>query len=351
MKMNRRSAMMLGTAAAAAGILPSASRADGKYAGQKLVYATWGGEYEKAQRSAYIEPFISKTGASVTIDGPVDAARARVMLEQKSDDWNLICGTEAMMLSYTKEGWLAPVNEALMTNLAQIPEKFRHPTGISIEVGAYTLAHVPSAFAGGQAPKVWADLFDLKAFPGKRMLQDSPIGSMELALLADGVKPEDLYPIDIERALAKLDEIKDDLILFKSHSQSQQLISDKVVTCGLMYSARVYTARKMGAEVDLSWEQNLMSATPVFVPAHLKDQELAWALANEMLDPHNQATSANLMTSSPTNPAAFEFIDPEVAKWLPTHPDNEALGYLIDATYWGENLATILPKWQSWQLM
>ena len=60
----------------------------------------------------------------------------------------------------------------------------------------------------GQVPEGWADFFDTAKFPGKRGFWDYSAGGIfEFALLADGVAPADLYPLDLERATAKLDTI------------------------------------------------------------------------------------------------------------------------------------------------
>ncbi len=43
---------------------------------------------------------------------------------------------------------------------------------------------------------------------------------MEIALMADGVPPDKLYPIDADRAFKKLDTIKKNTIFWETNSQS-----------------------------------------------------------------------------------------------------------------------------------
>ena len=57
-------------------------------------------------------------------------------------------------------------------------------------------------------PLSWADFWNVKDFPGKRALPDYASYALPLALLADGVKPENLYPLDVDRAFASLQKIK-----------------------------------------------------------------------------------------------------------------------------------------------
>jgi spermidine/putrescine-binding protein len=68
------------------------------------------------------------------------------------------------------------------------------------------IAYRPDAFPNG-TPKSWADFWDVKKFPGPRSLRNHPVDNLEAALMADGVAPEKIYPIDIDRAFRKLDEI------------------------------------------------------------------------------------------------------------------------------------------------
>ena len=54
-----------------------------------------------------------------------------------------------------------------------------------------------------------ADFFDLKRVPGKRMIRKDSQAMLEMALIADGVPLDKLYPLDVDRAIAKFATIKD----------------------------------------------------------------------------------------------------------------------------------------------
>lgn len=103
---------------------------------------------------------------------------------------------------------------------------------------------------GANPPKSWADFFDTTRFPGKRGIQnisgDLDPGMFEGALLADGVAPEAVYPIDTDRALAKFSSIRDDIVFWTSGAQSQQQIEAGQVDMALVWSGRAYSAVKNG---------------------------------------------------------------------------------------------------------
>ncbi|MCV5753666.1 extracellular solute-binding protein, partial [Escherichia coli] len=83
-----------------------------------------------------------------------------------------------------------------------------HECAINTIVVSTVLAVNEDAFKGKALPSKLTDLFDLKTFPGRRALQKQPQGNLEWALLADGVKPEEVYSLleteaGRERAFAK----------------------------------------------------------------------------------------------------------------------------------------------------
>ena len=69
---------------------------------------------------------------------------------------------------------------------------------------------------------------------------------MEWALLCDGVAKSDIYDVlateeGQDRALAKLDTIKDDVIWVSSGSDTPQLLADGEVIMGATYNGRLFS--------------------------------------------------------------------------------------------------------------
>src|SRR5205823_2462578 len=81
---------------------------------------------------------------------------------------------------------------------------------------------------GGTQPKSWADWWDVKKFPGARSMRDHPVDNLEFALIADGVAMDKLYPLDVDRAFKKLDQIKPHVnVWWSTGQQPAQLLLDK----------------------------------------------------------------------------------------------------------------------------
>jgi putative spermidine/putrescine transport system substrate-binding protein len=317
--------------------------------GKTVVFASWGGAYQDAEKQAYCEPFAAATGATVVQDGPMNAAKFRAMIESGAPDWDVADVTIDFLYAGIGDKLFEKIDKNLV-HTDRISPQFVNDYGIGCIVWSYNLGYSTKAFTAGAQPQTWADLFDLKRFPGKRTLNDNVVASLEVALLADGVTSDKLYPLDVDRALKKLDTIKSETIFWSTNSQSQQLFVDGEVALGLILNGRAYDAAKKGAPIAISWQQNIQSVDYLVVPAGSRNKDAAMLLIDTMTDPGNQAKLANKIAYAPTNPAAFKSIDPAVEPWLSTAPANLQQGFVINAAYWRDNLKKLQERWAMWKL-
>jgi hypothetical protein len=102
---DRRQFLAASGGGAAVGLIgsPHSARAQGKYAGQKVVFASWGGAYQDAQKQGFCEPFAKETGAIVIQDGPV------ILLLRKTRGRR-----------WTQQGWLDIRSSATATTWRKI---------------------------------------------------------------------------------------------------------------------------------------------------------------------------------------------------------------------------------------
>lgn len=92
----------------------------------------------------------------------------------------------------------------------------------------------------GKHPTDVTDLFNVKDFPGKRCFYKflNATGTLEYPLLADGVPRDKLFPLDVDRALKKLDAIRDDIVWWTGGAQSVQLVLDGECDIGITWHGR-----------------------------------------------------------------------------------------------------------------
>ncbi len=317
--------------------------------GRSVVFASWGGAYQEAEKQAYCDPFAAATAATVVQDGPMNNAKFRAMIDSGAPDWDVADVTIDFLYAGIGDKLFEKIDTSIV-HTDRISPQFVNDYGVGCIVWSYNLGYSTKTFPAGAQPQTWADLFDLKRFPGKRTLSDNVVSTLEVALLADGVTPDKLYPLDVDRALKKLDTIKSETIFWSTNSQSQQLFVDGEVALGLILNGRAYDAAKKGAPIAISWQQNIQSVDYLVVPAGSRNRSAAMVLIDTMTDADNQAKLANMIAYAPTNPAAFKAIDPAVEPWLSTAPANVQQGFVINAAYWRDNLKKLQERWAMWKL-
>jgi putative spermidine/putrescine transport system substrate-binding protein len=347
--LSRRQLVSATAAAAATAALSTPGFAQRKFDGRKVVFASWGGSYQDAQKQAFCDPFAAMTGATVIQDGPVNYGKLRTMLESGKPTWDVVDVTIDFLLSGAVDNLFEKIDTSVV-DVGRINPIYLHSDGVGDIVWSYNLCYSTTTYKESNRPRNWADLFDLKKFPGRRMLRDRVSPMLEIALLADGAASDKLYPLDVERAFKKLDTIKGQSVFWTTNSQSQQLIVDGEVDLGVIINGRAYDAVKKGANIALEWNQHIQSVDYLIIPKSAPNHDVAIALINEMTKAEAQAKVANLMALAPTNPDAFRMIDDSVKPWLTTNPDYAAKGILTNEIYWRDNLKSLSQRWEQWKL-
>ena len=132
----------------------------------------------------------------------------------------------------------------------------------------------------GAVPTSVCDVFDTTKFPGKRALEKRPKKNLEWALICDGVPKEELYTVmatdeGIERALAKLDTIKKDVIWWSAGAETPQLLADKEVVMGSTYNGRLFSVIvEQKQPVAMLWDCEVFEYDGWIIPAGLPEDRL-----------------------------------------------------------------------------
>jgi putative spermidine/putrescine transport system substrate-binding protein len=319
--------------------------------GGKVFVRTSGGSYQDALKAGTWDEFTSKTGIEV-VPVPANTAKLLAMAQMNTSEVDLVDANASTILTLEENNLLDPIE----------PSRFKltNPKDLSV-VGQHYVAY--SAFAEaliynteafpGRHPRSWAEFWDVKTFPGRRTLQDAKAISpdLEFALLADGVPMDKLYPLDIERAFAKMKEIRPNIIKFyDTGALGASLFADKTVVLGSLWTNRAEVLRQGGAPVAVEWNQAMRSSelTAVFRNAPNKDN--AYRLLDYSMSPGAQAKTLPKIGLSPSNAGAFELIDSKIAATLPTAPTNKALGFDQDASWWLKNRDKVAQRWEEFIL-
>ena len=238
---------------------------------------------------------------------------------------------------------------------------FTEKTGIEVigvQANAEPIAQIRSmvayrtdAFKGRKAPNSWADFWNVKDFPGRRSLRKHPFDTIEESLMAAGVPTASLYPLNVDQAFANLDKISPSIdVWWNSGAQVTQMLTSGEVDMIATWVSRPQNAMIDGAPVAISWNQNLWGVDNWSILAGTPNADACREFIKFASDPKRMAQQTEYYPAGVTQPEAFKYIKPEVAKNCPTYPDNIKNGVQINAKYWLDNQAAVTERFNSWIL-
>ena len=350
--MSQTTRMMLPIAAVAALALAacssgSAPEGDGAGDGGSLVFASYGSAYQDAQNEAFLDPWAAESGATVQNDGPTSYPKIQQMVDSGNTIWDVV-DTEPYF-PVANCGTL--VEEIDFTNI----DTSNYPEGTwsdcSIPIAQYSTMMIVNTdtYSGASVPETPADFFDVEQFPGTRMVPGwAGAGALEFALLADGVAPEDLYPLDTERAYAKLDTIRDDLTFWNTSSESQQAMEDGSADLWLAWSGRGYEAEKNGASIAPVWEDNLLAWASLSIVKDTPNLENAQSFIEYAAQAEPQARFAELQPYAPADLSAKPELDELQEKWNVAKADVQSQSIVTNVQWWADNSADAEAEWTAW---
>lgn len=312
---------------------------------QDMVFTSWGGTTQDAQKAAWADKFTADSGVNVLQDGPTDYGKIKAMVEANGVTWDVVDVEGDYAVQAGNDGLLEPLDFSVIDKSRLDP---RFVTDYSVGSFYYSFVIGCNEDAVEACPQTWVDLFDTENFPGKRTFYKwSAPGVIEAALLADGVAPDDLYPLDLDRAFAKLDTIKGDIIWWTGGAQSQQLLASAEAPFGSFWNGRLTALEDSGVDVAVSWDQNITAADSLVVPKGAPNKEAAMQFIALASSAEAQKEFAAATGYAPTNLDSPALMDEETRATLPDAQSESQVD--ADMTYWAENRDAIGERWYAWQ--
>ena len=317
----------------------------GSAAAEGIVFTSWGGTTQDAQKAYWADPFTANTSIAVTQDGPTDYGKIKAMVEAGNVTWDVVDVEGDYAVQAGNAGLLEKLDFSIIDKSKLDP---RFVTDYSVGSFYYSFAIGCNKDAVTACPTTWADLFDSAKFPGKRTFYKwSAPGVIEAALLADGVPADKLYPLDLDRAFKKLDTIKADIIWWDSGAQSQQLLASAEAPFGSFWNGRLTALAETGVTVETSWTDNITAADALVVPKGAKNKEAAMKFIAEATRDSAQAQFAAATGYAPINLDSSTLMEPDVRNTLPDMKADTQVD--ADMTYWAQHRDEIGTRWYAWQ--
>lgn len=335
MKKEQRTRLL--TASIIAGSMGLAAPA---FADGEVVFASWGGSFQDALRSAMLDPAAKALNVTVKEDTTNGIQDVRAQITAGAVAWDVTEQDLPSCETLSREGSLEPIDYSIVDTTG-IPEELIHENYIGFINFTKVIAYRKDAF-GDNGPSNWAEFWDLENFPGKRGMHGKVNYNLEAALMADGVAKGDVYDVlatdeGKARAWAKLGEIAPEVtVWYRGGSQSAQLLRDGEVDVIHMGHNRVESVIGSGIEVAYAFDGGTMDVDCLLVPKGAPNKDNAMHLINELLSAEAQARLAVTMPLGPVNTGAFDtgIISEEMATKVNTHPSNYDKQLLVDPAFY-----------------
>ncbi len=307
-----------------------------------------GGAYQQSHINIFLKPYESFTGIKMeSVAWNVEYPKLKTMVESKNVVWDVVEVTDALY----KRGNL----DSLYQPLTIVPNdgKFLPHTvekyGVANIYWGTVLAFMPGTYPKDK-PQSWKDFWDTKKFPGARAMYDGPRGNIEFALLADGVPKDSLYPLDVERAFKKLDEIKPYVrVWWTEGTQPIQLLQQKSVSLTSAWNGRIFALAQEGINISYSWEGSALELDWWVIPRGSKNVDAASRFIVFASLPERMALQAQQIGYGPVNTTSLEFLSEELRRQLPTYKDNWEKSFVINSDWWSKNEKQMIDRWALWK--
>jgi len=331
-----------------------------------LTVVSWGGAYTKSQVEAYHKPFIAKTGANVkSEDYNGGIAEIKAQVEAGNVTWDIVDVELSDAIRACDEGLLETIDHSTLpagANGKPATEDFLPGTlydcAVANIVWSTIFAYDKSKMPNG--PKTMADFFDTAKFPGKRGLRKGAKVNLEFALMADGVAAKDVYsvlatPAGVDRAFAKLDTIKGDVVWWEAGAQPPQMLADGEVALTTAYNGRIFNAvAGEGKPFEIVWDGQVWDLDLWVIPKGAKNKDTALEFLKFSTSTEQLAAQASYISYGPARlssaPLVGKFHDKDIdmGPQMPTAPNNMKNAVGSNAEFWADNADQLNERFNAW---
>ncbi|MBN8186982.1 MAG: extracellular solute-binding protein [Salipiger thiooxidans] len=337
-----------------------------------MTLVSWGGAYQNSQLKAYSEPY-QEMHPEVQISWDESSAEAvaklRAMNEAGNITWDLVDVEAADAIRLCDEGLAMEIDHDEVLAEGNDGSSPTDDFGDSIVSDCFipqivfsTTVGYRTDLVGDTPPSDICAIFDLETYPGQRSLNKRPIGNVEWALLCDGVPKDDIYevlatPEGQDRALAKLDTIKDQVVWWSAGADTPQLLADGEVVMGSTYNGRLFSAiAEQDQPIGMLWDAQMLDFDGWIVPEGLPEDRLARVMdfLKFATDTQRLADQAAYISYGPARASSAPLVGKhadlgiEMAPHMPTDPANAKNVFVTQYEFWADYRDDIDAKFQAW---
>ena len=333
---------------------------------EELTVVSWGDTYGRAQTLALFHPYTDKTHVDVRVanyGGGLKEISSQVasgdvewdVVDLELDDAAAAC--RQGLLEHLEGIELPPGVNGRSARVDFVPGAIG-PCWVGSVVYSQVIGVDDSRFAGDK-PRNAADFFNPSRFPGKRGLKDSPKFNLELALLADGVQPWRVYstldsPAGVDRAFAKLDGIKSDIVWWRRAAEPPDMLARGDAAMSTALNARIFSV-EVEPKIRTIWDGQLYQLDVFGIPKGDPNKKRALDFIRFATGPRPLAEEARYLPYGPARFSSVALVQPnpetqvDMRPHLPTAPPNFARALAVDPDWWAKHEPELETRWAAWR--
>ena len=185
-----------------------------------------------------------------------------------------------------------------------------------------------------------------------------------MALVADGVKPDQVYTVlatedGIERAFRKLSKLQGNLEFWSSGEEPVEMLRNGQVVMTTAYSGRTGAAALEGDTfIRTVFDGQVVEEEWLVVVKNAPNRQIAIEFLAHVAQPRQQAEQARWIPYGPMRRSALVLIEKgepwfhtgePVLPYLPTTTSRLNRSVFSDSSFWAENSAAITERFATWR--
>jgi len=333
---------------------------------ESITVVSWGDTYGRAQTLALFHPYTDKTHVDVRIAN-YGGGLKEISEQVASGDieWDVVDLELEDAASACRQGLLERLDGVELppgANGASAQRDFvpgaLGPCWVGSMVYSQIIAFDSTSFRG-TAPSNLADFFDLTRFPGPRGLREGPKYNLELALMADGVPPWQVYSVlaterGLARAFAKLDAIKPSILWWRRAEEPTQMLGQGKVAMTTALNARVFSIDPE-PKIRTIWDGQLYQLEVFGIPKGDAKKKRALDFIRFATGPVPLAEQARYLPYGPARLSSLVLVRPnpetnaDTRPNLPTARQNFGRALGVDPDWWAKHGPEVEARWTAWR--
>ncbi len=318
-----------------------------------LTVTSWAGPYGRAQAASQMRAYASAKRVDVRLaqwDGTAKDLKGDVV------DFELPAVVEAC-----RKGQLEHIEDIALENPDDFVPGAIGPCWVGNNIYSQVIVYPLNTFP--TAPATLADFWDTAKYPGKRALKKSSGKyNLEMALLADGVPPREVYAtlttdLGLARALHKIDTLNPNLVWYETDAQALELIRTggaafATALNGQLFDAVAHGGAPYAPKFGVIWDRQLYEMDAFAIPRGNEKRDMALDYIRFATGAGPLAKVASWVPYGPARRSAMGAQDnnPELgfvmAPYLPT--SHFATAFAVDEEWWRVNNERVDFSWRNW---